>query len=242
MEVVHRGPKGEAELSPSNQLPNGGAPVNIHKNARLTPISRARLVQRIEAGERVSEMAAAFQVSRRTAHKWVRRWREEGEAGLADRSSRPHRSPRRLARARRRQIERLRRKRFSSLEIAERLKIPVSTVVVTVRRLGLARLPRRIPPPPVQRYERERPGELVHLDIKKLGRIGRIGHRIHGDRRRRIVGIGWEYLHVCIDDATRLAYGEVLDDEVCRDGDRLLASRDGLVRLARRAGRTGADR
>jgi transposase InsO family protein len=107
----------------------------------------------------------------------------------------------------------LRRQRWSSLRIAQTLALPVSTVVQTQRRLGLARLSVLEPKPPVRRYERRVPGALVHLDIKKLGRIGRVGHRIHGDRRRRVRGIGWEYLHVAIDDATRLAYAALFPDE-----------------------------
>jgi transposase InsO family protein len=107
----------------------------------------------------------------------------------------------------------LRRQRWSSLRIAQVLGLPVATVVQTQRRLGLARLRVLDPKPPVRRYERRVPGALVHLDIKKLGRIGRVGHRMHGDRRRRVRGIGWEYLHVAIDDATRLAYAALFPDE-----------------------------
>jgi len=118
-----------------------------------------------------------------------------------------------LPRWRRRQIARLRQQRWSSLRIAAHLGLPVATVVQVQRRLGLARLGPVMPKPPVHRYERRIPGALVHLDIKKLGRIGRVGHRIHGDRRTRVRGIGWEYLHVAIDDATRLAYAALLPDE-----------------------------
>jgi transposase InsO family protein len=122
--------------------------------------------------------------------------------------------PQRLPRAQRRQIGRLRRQRWSSLSIAFELKLPISTVVTEQRRQGLARLPSLQPPAPVVRYQRERPGELLHLDTKKLGRIGRVGHRIHGDRTRRVKGIGWEILYAAIDDATRVAYSEVLGDEL----------------------------
>jgi transposase InsO family protein len=188
--------------------------VNVHKHARLTPAGRALLVRRVlEEGHAVSDVADAMGVSRRTAHKWLSRFRMEGEAGLRDRSSRPIRSPRRLRRAQRRRIEGLRRRRWSSPRIARELGIPLSTVVVTLRRLGLARLRSLEPPRPVVRYERSRPGELLHIDTKKLGRISRIGHRINGDRSTRVRGSGWEYLHVCIDDASRLAYSEVLLDE-----------------------------
>jgi transposase InsO family protein len=110
-------------------------------------------------------------------------------------------------------IERLRQRRYTSLRIAEELRMAVSTVGLWLRRLGLGRLKSVEPKPVVVRYEKKRPGELLHLDIKKLGRIQGVGHRIHGDRRRRVRGIGWEFLHVCVDDATRVAYGEVLADE-----------------------------
>jgi transposase InsO family protein len=152
-------------------------------------------------------------VSRRTAFKWLKRYREEGEQGLEDRSSKPRHHPRRIPRARRRQIERLRRKRWSSPRIADHLKMSVSTVTVEVRRLGLNRLSRLAPPDPVVRYERSRPGSLVHMDIKKLARITRVGHRIHGDRSKRSPGVGWESYHAAVDDASRVAYGEVLESE-----------------------------
>jgi transposase InsO family protein len=189
-------------------------PYPQHKNARLTPAGRALLVQRI-VGERqpACDVARGMGVSVRTAWKWVARFRAEGLAGLADRSSRPQRTPTALSRTRRRQIARLRHARRSSLVIARQLALPLATVVTVQRRLGLARLPRLQAPVPVVRYERARPGELLHLDIKKLGRIGRAGHRVNGDRTTRTRGIGWEYLHVAIDDHTRLAYAELLPDE-----------------------------
>ncbi|MFW6193568.1 MAG: IS481 family transposase [Gemmatimonadota bacterium] len=187
--------------------------MNVHKNAKLTPTGRAQMIERLEAGESVTEVAASVGVSRTTVYKWWKRWKAEGEAGLEDRSCRPHRSPNRLLRHRRRQIERLRRKRWSTPRIARETGIPLSTVGLECRRLGLGRLKALGPSQPVIRYERDRPGELLHLDIKKLGRIGRVGHRIHGDRRRRARGVGWEYLHVCVDDASRVAYAEILPDE-----------------------------
>lgn len=187
--------------------------MNSHKNAPLTPLGRLGMIQRLEAGEPVIQVAHAVRLSPRRVREWWRRYRELGEAGLQDRSSRPHRSPRALPRYRRRQIARLRHQRQSSLEIAQVLGLPLPTVVHIQRQLGLARLTVLDPKPPVRRYERRVPGALIHLDIKKLGRIGRIGHRIHGDRRRRARGIGWEYLHVAIDDATRLAYAALLPDE-----------------------------
>jgi len=185
----------------------------MHKNARLTPAGRALLVERIEAGEKPEVVAREMGVSRRTAYKWRKRYREEGKAGLHDRSSRRHSYPNRTPRHRRRQIERLRRKRWSGRRIADHLQMPLSTVTVEIRRLGLNRLSKLAPPEPVVRYERSRPGSLIHMDIKKLARIERIGHRIHGDRSRRVPGAGWEFYHAAIDDASRLAYGEVLESE-----------------------------
>ena len=187
--------------------------MNRHRNAKLTPAGRALLVKRIEAGERAEVVAGEMGVSRRTAFKWLKRYREEGEAGLEDRSSRPHAHPKRTPRFRRRQIERYRREGWSSPRIADQLKMPISTVTVEVRRLGLNRLSRLAPPDPVVRYERARPGSLVHMDIKKLARIVRIGHRIHGDRSRTVEGAGWEFYHAAIDDASRVSHGEVLGSE-----------------------------
>lgn len=187
--------------------------MNVHKNAVLTPEGRARAVSRIEAGEDVAAVAASVGVSRKTMYKWLRRWREEGAAGLLDRSSKPHRSPGRTSRALERQVVRLREKRWSTPRIAHHLKLPISTVGVICRRHGLGRLPQLEPPSPVIRYQWTWPGEMVHLDTKKLARIERVGHRIHGDRSRSIEGAGWEFLHVCVDDATRVSYAEVLPDE-----------------------------
>jgi transposase InsO family protein len=130
-----------------------------------------------------------------------------------DRSSRPERSPSRVRRTRERQIVRLRKKRWTQAAIAEQLKMAMSTVGAVCRRNGVGRLRDLEPRPPVVRYEREKAGELIHLDIKKLARIVRVGHRIHGDRSRSVDGAGWEYLHVCIDDASRVSYAEVLPDE-----------------------------
>jgi len=153
-------------------------------------------------------------VSLRTVHKWVGRFRADGRAGLGDRSSRPQRIARQLPRRQRRQILRARHKRWSSLRIANHYRLPISTVVTIQRRLGLNRLSRLEPQRPVLRYEKRRPGQLLHVDVKKLGKIGRVGHRIHGDYRRRARGVGWEAVHVAIDDCTRLGYAEVLPDEL----------------------------
>lgn len=190
--------------------------MNIHKNARLTPKSREQLlqlVQRVRAGAPPEEVADGFGISVRTVYKWLKRWRLEGRRGLLDRSSRPHRSPRSLRRQRERHILRLRERRWTGARIADYTGIAISTVGAVLRRHGLGRLEDLEPTPPVIRYEWDRPGELVHLDIKKLARIERIGHRIHGDQQRQKEGAGWEFLHVCVDDASRVAYAEVLPDE-----------------------------
>lgn len=188
--------------------------MNTHKNARLSYARRLELVRRASLPDaNQSYLGREFNVSRHTVRKWLRRYQAEGDAGLRDRSSRPAHSPTRLWRVRRRQIERRRRARWSSPRIARDLRLPLGTVVREQRRLGLNRLSRLDPPRPANRYEWPAAGDLLHLDIKKLGKIGRVGHRIHGDRTTRVRGIGWEAVHVAIDDCTRLAYAEVLADE-----------------------------
>jgi transposase InsO family protein len=169
------------------------------------------IVQRVDTdGWTAAATAAAFGVSVRTVHKWRARYRGEGLAGLADRSAAPQQIPHRTAPRREARIVALRAERLTGLVIAHRLGVARATVGAVLRRHGLGRLPALSPAEPVRRYEREHPGELLHLDIKSLGRIGRVGHRIHGDRRRRVRGIGWEHVHVCVDDASRVAYVEVL--------------------------------
>jgi transposase InsO family protein len=187
--------------------------MNIHKNARTTPQGRLLMVGRVlEHKQPAAKVADDFGVSERTVRKWLGRWRAGGEPALNDRSSAPARQ-RRLAPACVAAIAALRRQRLTSPVIARRLDLPLSTVGAVLRRLGLGRLKRLDPPAPVVRYQRERPGELVHIDTKKLGKIAGIGHRITGDRHDRHRGIGWEYLHVAVDDASRLAYTEILPDE-----------------------------
>ena len=187
--------------------------MNEHKLAKLTPTGRLGMVQRLEAGAPIAVVAAEIGLSTTAVRRWWQRYRAEGPTGLENRSSRPRRSPGALPRYRRRQIARLRQRRWSSVEIARHLRLALSTVVHVQRALGLARLGPAVPRPPVVRYERRVPGALIHLDIKKLGRIGRVGHRIHGDRRERVRGIGREYLHVAIDDAARLAHAALFSDE-----------------------------
>jgi transposase InsO family protein len=191
--------------------------MNIHKNARTTPHSRLLMVRRVlDEQQPARRVAAEVGVSERTVHKWLARWRAGGEPALNDRSSAPARSPRRLPLAITSEIERLRRQRLTGPQIADLLGLPRSTVGGILRRLGLARLAALEPRPPVVRYQRARPGELIHLDTKKLGKIAGIGHRITGRRSgviNRHHGIGWEALHVAVDDASRLSYSEILPDE-----------------------------
>ena len=188
--------------------------MNTHKNAKLAPAGREEMVRRVlEEKQTVRDVSEAMGVTPKVVYKWLKRFRTGGVDALVDRSSRPHRSPHRLPQKVVRQIERLRKRRYTGLRIAEELRLAVSTVSLWLRRLGLGRLRDLEPKPVVIRYEKKRPGELLHLDTKKLGRIGRVGHRIHGDRQRRARGVGWEILHVCIDDATRVSYAEVLPDE-----------------------------
>jgi len=188
--------------------------MNMHKNARLMPQGRFLLVQRvIEQGWAVRSAAGAAGLSERQAYRWLARYRAGGTAALSDRSSAPKHCRHEVPAARVAEIERWRRQRLSGPAIARQLAMPVSTVGGRLRRLGLGKLAALEPRPPVVRYQRERPGELIHIDTKKLGRIEAIGHRITGDRRDRKRGAGWEALHVCIDDASRLAYSEVLANE-----------------------------
>jgi len=171
-------------------------------------------VDRVELeGWALAAAAEAAGVSVRTVSKWRRRYREEGEQGLLDRCSAPASVPLRTGESRVAVIASLRRLRMTAAEIAETLGMPLSTVSGILTRIGLGKLWRLEPLEPPNRYEKQRPGELVHVDVKKLGRIGRPGHRVNGDRRTRTRGIGWEYVHVAIDDATRLVYVEVLEDE-----------------------------
>ena len=196
--------------------------MKLHGNARTCPKSRRLLVGRLEGGWSLTEAAEAAGVSERTAAKWLARWRSEGEVGLLDRSSAPKARPTQLPDDRVKAIEAFRRLRMTAAEIAECLDLALSTVSRWLGRIGLGRLSRLEPPEPPNRYERKRPGELIHVDIKKLGRIHGVGHRITGSRAsqkkmrrhgRRIGALGWEFVHVCVDDATRLAYVEVLHDE-----------------------------
>jgi transposase InsO family protein len=197
--------------------------MKLHGNAALSLNQRRRMVGRVvEQGWSVAKAAAAAEVSDRTCAKWVRRYRTDGEAGLLDRSSAPARIPHRTPEERVEVIVALRRLRMTGAEIAVCLGMALSTVSAVLLRVGLGKLSRLEPPEPPNRYERRHAGELLHVDVKKLARIPDwgAGHRAHGNRRlqrsRRRDGkriVGWEYVHVCVDDATRLAYVEVLVDE-----------------------------
>ncbi len=197
--------------------------MKLHANAPLGPKGRAIMVRRVlEEGLALTEAAEAAGVSARTAGKWVRRYRAEGEAGLLDRSSAPKHVHNATAPERVEAITALRRVRLTGPEIAEALGMPTSTVSAVLRRIGLGKLSRLEPAEPIRRYERSRPGELIHIDVKKLGRISAkgAGHRVTGKRNTEIkrrkggaLRTGWERVHVCVDDATRLAYVEVLPDE-----------------------------
>jgi transposase InsO family protein len=189
--------------------------MNIHKLARTTPASRALIASRRAAGVGETVVAGQLGIDRKTVRKWTRRQQTEGAVGLHDRSSRPGRSPTALDPAWRDAVLALRRLRFTQAQIAEVLELSKSRTQRVVASGGLAKLSALEPPVPDNRYERARAGELVHVDTKKLGRFYRPGHRVTGDRT--VAGIrgknGWEFLHVAIDDRTRLAYAELLLDE-----------------------------
>jgi transposase InsO family protein len=189
--------------------------MKLHGNAPFGPKGRATMARRVvERGWSLTEAAEAAGVSERTCSKWVGRYRTEGEAGLWDRSSEPRSVPHRTPEDRVEAIAALRRVRMTGPEIAECLGMALSTVSVVLRRIGLGKLSRLEPLEPPNRYERKRAGELIHIDVKKLVGIERgAGHRVTGKRTSQAKGAGWEFVHVCVDDATRLAYVEVLANE-----------------------------
>ena len=188
--------------------------MNIHKNARLTAFGRERLVAAVLSGHSPEAAARAAGVCPRTARKWVARFTTEGPAGLRDRSSRPHRLWRATPAATVAQVEALRRQRWTGRQIAAEAGVSPATVSRILKRLGLNRMRDLAPAEPVRRYEWQHPGELIHIDIKKLGRFDRIGHRITGDRQQgESRGAGWEFVHVAVDDASRVAFSQILPDE-----------------------------
>jgi transposase InsO family protein len=189
--------------------------MNIHENAKLTPFGRERMVRAMLSGQAPEAAARDAGVCARTARKWLKRYQQEGPAGLADRSSRPTRvrcptPPEKVA-----EVERLRRRRLPGKEIALRLGVSPATVSRILRKARLSRAGDLDPAPPPNRYEYARPGAMIHMDVKKLGRFSGIGHRITGDRATaiRTVGRGWEFVHVAIDDNSRIAFSKIMPDE-----------------------------
>ncbi len=190
--------------------------MNVHKNARLTARGREAMVRRvIEGGQTPRAISEAVGVCPRTVRKWLKRYRAEGSAGLQDRSSRPRRLYRPTPQPVVARVEALRRQRLTGQAIAVEVGVSPATVSRILKRLDLNKLSALQPAEPVRRYEREHPGELIHIDIKKLGKFNRVGHRITGDRtgQSNSRSIGWEFVHVCIDDASRIAFSTVMRNE-----------------------------
>jgi transposase InsO family protein len=189
--------------------------MNIHKNARLTPLRREEMAQAvIEGGVSKAHAARTYGVSAKIVARWVERYKAEGSKGMADRSSRPTVMPGMTEQAVAERIVALRRQRLTGKHIAMEVGVSPATVSRVLKRAGLSRLRDIEPAEPVRRYEREHPGEMIHLDVKKLGRFSQVGHRITGDPQKgKSRGAGWEFVHVCIDDASRIAFSQILPDE-----------------------------
>ena len=189
--------------------------MNLHRNARTTPISRAEMARRVLGGQTPMAVATAMGVDAKTVRKWSERSQAEGSAGLEDRSSRPHQLRRPTPPGVVDQIIALRRQRWTGKQIAKETKVSPATVSRVLRAVRLSRMRDLEPPAPIIRYEYSEPGGLIHIDIKKLGRFDRIGHRITGKRTGNAGSraSGWEFVHVCIDDASRIAFSQVLIDE-----------------------------
>src|SRR5690606_21473981 len=188
--------------------------MNVHKNARLTFVRRLEMVQDIlrrHVGE--TQAARSHGVTLPTAKKWLGRYLAQGEAGLVDRSSRPRSSPRSIGERRALLIVELRRRRLTQACIAASVGVSPATVSRVLKRAGLSKLSDLLPSEPVVRYEHELPGDLVHIDTKKLGRIERMGHRVTGNRRHSVDGAGWEYLFVAVDDHARVGFSDLYADE-----------------------------
>lgn len=195
--------------------------MDYHQNARLTAHSREQMAKMVvKRGSTLKAAAAAFNVSPKTAAKWTRRYQQLGAIGLRDFSSKPHRSPRQVPSNLLEKVLQLRRLRRNGWQIAHELKLSRATVSRILRRAGLNRLRSLDPPPPVVRYEHKRPGDLIHFDIKRLARIRKPGHRVTADRSRESRGVGWEYLHVAIDDHSRIAFSALLPDQSHRSAMR----------------------
>ena len=189
--------------------------MNVHNNAGLTPRGREVLINRLLRGEPAGDVATAMGVSVSTVYKWRRRYQAEGLAGLRDRTSRPHHSPDRTPADTEARVVTLRKQRRIYDRIVAEVGVSRSTVGRILTRHGLNRWRDLEPAEPVRRYERERPGEIIHIDIKKLGKFDRVGHRITKDRtgQSNSRGIGWEFVHVCVDDHSRLGCAELMADE-----------------------------
>jgi transposase InsO family protein len=198
--------------------------MNIHKNARLTRHGRERIVSLARSRQTPIAIANTVGVCPRTVRKWLKRYQDEGAGGLLDRSSRPHHLHRPTPTACIERIAELRRQRWTGKQIAQAVGVSPATVSRVLRRLGLNKLSALEPAAPILRYERKTPGEMIHIDIKKLGRFDRVGHRITGDRtgQSNSRGIGWEFVHVCIDDASRLAFSQIMPDEKSRSATAFL--------------------
>jgi transposase InsO family protein len=195
--------------------------MDYHQNARLTVHSRAQMAKLvIDGGFPLKAAAAAFHVSGKTAAKWVGRYRNSATEGMKDRSSKPHRSPRKTSSSSLEKVLELRRLRRNGWQIAAELKLSRATVSRILRRAGLNRLRSLDPPPPVVRYEHKRPGDLIHFDIKRLASIRKPGHRVTGERKGKSRGVGYEYLHVAIDDHSRIAFSAILPDQTHRSAIR----------------------
>jgi transposase InsO family protein len=189
--------------------------MNIHKNARLTPLRREEMaLSVIEGGSSKADAARMYGVSAKIVARWVERYEAEGSAGMVDRSSRPTVIPGMTDQAVADRIAALRRRRLTGKHIAMEVGVSPATVSRVLKRAGLSRLKDIEPAEPVRRYEREHPGDMIHIDIKKLGRFERVGHRITGDPQQgKSRGVGWEFVHVCIDDASRIAFSQILPNE-----------------------------
>ncbi|MDP2122732.1 MAG: IS481 family transposase [Hoeflea sp.] len=190
--------------------------MNIHKNARLTPLRREEMALAVlEGGLTKAQAARIYGVTSKIVSRWTERHKSGGRAAMMDRTSRPEVSPRRIDQALAEQIIALRRKRLTGKHIAMETGVSPATVSRVLKRAGLSRMKNIEPAEPVVRYEYSKPGGLIHLDIKRLGRFDRVGHRITGDRtgQSNSRGVGWEYVHVCIDDASRIAFTDIFPDE-----------------------------
>jgi transposase InsO family protein len=189
--------------------------MDYHHHARLTIHSREQLARKVlERGLSLREAGVEYGLSRQTTSKWVRRFREQDKAGLADRSSRPHRSPRRTSPPLVAQVEALRRQRWTGVRIAQATGLSRATVSRILVRLRLNKAKMLEPVQPVVRYERAAAGDLIHVDIKKLARIHKPGHRITGNPQDETRGAGWEFLYVAVDDHSRMTYVAMMANEM----------------------------